>query len=127
MNRTLNTLLAAAALSFAAGAAQAESPTAAPEIDGFASQKTRAEVRFELVQAQRQGLIARNDFDKQRLAMEPIGLGKSRVQVVAETREAVRLGLVSTGEYGPLQPTAEQLRLIAQAGQRAAAVKLAGR
>jgi hypothetical protein len=127
VNRTLNTLLAAVALSFAAGAARAESPTIAPEIDGFVAQKTRAEVRSELAQALREGRVARNDFDKQRLALEPIGLGKSRAQVVAETREAARLGLLGVGEYGAIPPTAEQLRLIALADERAMAVHLAAR
>lgn len=45
----------------------------------------------------------------------------SRAQVVAELREAQRLGLISVGEGDAPQPTAEQARLIARAGEAAAA------
>jgi hypothetical protein len=45
----------------------------------------------------------------------------SRAQVVAELREAQRLGLITVGEGDTPEPTAEQARLIAQAGERAAA------
>ena len=44
---------------------------------------------------------------------------KSRVQVVAETREAARLGLLNTGEAGTFQPTTEQTRQVELAGLRA--------
>lgn len=45
----------------------------------------------------------------------------SRAQVVAELREAQRLGLITVGEGNVPTPTAEQARLIAEAGARAAA------
>ena len=45
----------------------------------------------------------------------------SRAQVVAELREAQRLGLVTVGEGDVPEPTAEQARLIALSGERAAA------
>jgi hypothetical protein len=45
----------------------------------------------------------------------------SRAQVVAELREAQRLGLITVGERDTPEPTAGQARLIAQAGERAAA------
>ena len=44
---------------------------------------------------------------------------KSRAQVVAETREAARLGLLNTSEAGLAQPTPAQARQIELAGVRA--------
>ena len=44
---------------------------------------------------------------------------KSRAQVVAETREAARLGLLNTGEVGAFQPTPDQARQVELAGLRA--------
>lgn len=46
---------------------------------------------------------------------------KQREQVVAETLEAARLGLIQRGELGLFQATAEQERLIELAGERAIA------
>ena len=45
---------------------------------------------------------------------------KSRAEVVAELREAQRLGLVTTGEEDVRTPTAREAQLIADAGRRAA-------
>jgi hypothetical protein len=45
----------------------------------------------------------------------------SRAQVVAELREAQRLGLVTVGEGDVPETTVEQARLIAAAGEKAAA------
>lgn len=45
----------------------------------------------------------------------------SRAQVVAELREAQRLGLITVGEEDIPVPTAEQSRRIAEAGTKAAA------
>ena len=50
---------------------------------------------------------------------DPAAVGISRAQVVAELREAERLGLITVGEGDVPQATEEQLRQIAQAGQRA--------
>ena len=44
---------------------------------------------------------------------------KTRAQVVAETAEAARLGLLSYGERAPVQATAAQEQAIYVAGQRA--------
>ncbi len=52
---------------------------------------------------------------------------KSRVQVVAETREAARLGLLNYGEAGPIQATSEQEHQIEQAGLRAVAIDFASK
>lgn len=46
--------------------------------------------------------------------------GKSRAEVIAELREAQRLGLVSVGEAGVPESTPHQEALIAAAGRRAA-------
>lgn len=48
------------------------------------------------------------------------GTGTSRAQVIAELREAQRLGLMSVGESDPPVATARQQSQIAAAGQRAA-------
>ena len=45
---------------------------------------------------------------------------KSRAEVVAELREAQRLGLVTTGEEDVRTPTAREAQMIAEAGRRAA-------
>ena len=45
---------------------------------------------------------------------------KSRAEVVAELREAQRLGLVTTGEEDVRTPTEREARMIADAGRRAA-------
>ena len=52
---------------------------------------------------------------------------KSRAQVVAETREAARLGLLNYGEAGPMQATPEQALQIERAGQRAVAIDFASK
>ena len=49
---------------------------------------------------------------------------KSRAQIVAETREAARLGLLN-GSEGGIDITPEQLRQIEQAGLRAVAIEYA--
>ncbi len=46
---------------------------------------------------------------------------KTRAQVAAETREAIRLGLLAHGEAGPVEITQEQASLIRRAGLRALA------
>ena len=53
---------------------------------------------------------------------------KSRAQVVAETREATRLGVLNVGEAGiTFDVTPEQLRQIEQAGLRALAIQSAAK
>jgi hypothetical protein len=54
------------------------------------------------------------------------GPAKTRAQVVAETREAARLGLLKVGEDGiAVDVTPEQLHQIEQAGLQAAAIQSA--
>ncbi len=108
----------------------AQEITATPEIDNAVSTKTRAQVRAELEQAIAEKRLIRTEADEQRLAFAGFQSTKSRAQVAAETREAMRLDLIPRNEsaYAAYAPTAEQLRLITEAGQRAAAAKqLAGR
>ncbi len=103
----------------------AQEITATPEIDNAVSTKTHAQVRAELEQAIADKTLIRTEADEQRLAFAGFKSTKSRAQVAAETREAMRLGLIPHNEsaYADYAPTAEQLRLIAEAGQRAVAAK----
>jgi hypothetical protein len=121
--------LVVAIVGFASAAAFAQEVTTAPEIGNFVSQKTRAEVRVELLQAVAEHRIAHNEAQEQRLQTVGFVSTKSRAQVVAETREASRLGLISRNDadYPMATPTAEQLRLVTQAGERARSTQVASR
>jgi hypothetical protein len=55
------------------------------------------------------------------------GPGKSRAEVVAELKEAERLGLLSNGEGDVKFATAEQNEQIARAGRSAASVQVANK
>jgi hypothetical protein len=124
----LATLAVASIGAFASPAALARDGEHAsmPDHSTFVSTKTRAEVRAEAIAARQAGLIAYGDraltpeFDR-------FVSTKTRAQVTAELREAMRLGVLpSRGEASePLVPTPEQLRLIAEAGERAAAQRVA--
>ncbi len=78
---------------------------------------TRAEVQAQAVAARDAGHF--DHMDTQPLIV-PTGIAKTRAQVVAETAEAQRLGLlnVSDTDY-PKIATAEQAELVRQAGLRA--------
>jgi Domain of unknown function (DUF4148) len=52
-------------------------------------------------------------------ALEDLGPGKTRAEVIAEMQEARRLGLLHFGESDPPIATAEQEVQIAEAGRRA--------
>lgn len=52
---------------------------------------------------------------------------KTREQIVAETREAARQGLLNVGEADTVNATPQQLRRIEQAGLRARAVQSAAK
>ena len=114
---------------FASAAAFAQELTPSPEISGFVSQQTRAEVRADLLQAVADHRIARTDVQEQRLEVAGFVSTKSRAQVAAETREAARLGLIphNDADYLAATPTAEQQRLVEQAGQRASSTQVASR
>lgn len=78
---------------------------------------TRAEVQAQAIAARDAGHF--DHMDTQPLIV-PTGVSKTRAQVVAETAEAQRLGLlnVSDTDY-PKIATAEQAELVRQAGLRA--------
>lgn len=78
---------------------------------------TRAEVQAQAIAARDAGHF--DHMDTQPLIV-PTGIAKTRAQVVAETAEAQRLGLlnVSDTDY-PKIATAEQAELVRQAGLRA--------
>jgi hypothetical protein len=56
-----------------------------------------------------------------------VSSAKTRAQVIAETREAARLGLLNVGESGTVDIAPEQLRQIEQAGLRALAIESAAK
>jgi hypothetical protein len=51
----------------------------------------------------------------------------TRAQVIAETREAARLGVLQSGEAGPVATTSEQEHQIKQAGLRALGIEAASK
>jgi hypothetical protein len=103
MNRTARILLPLV-LTAVAGAAMAQS---AP--------LTRAEVQAQAIAARDAGHFV--NMDTQPLVV-PTGFAKTRAQVVAETTEAQRLGLVNNSEF-PKYATPQQAEQIRLAGLRA--------
>ena len=97
-----------------------------PDYSSYVSTKTRAEVREEAISARRAGVITYGENASMPDHSTFVST-KTRAEVVAELREARRLGLLpSRGDATePLLPTPEQSRLIAEAGQRAAADRIA--
>jgi hypothetical protein len=109
-----------------------------PIVDASASLKTRSQVVAELRAAERFGLlhiggegdVPRGTAEQEMAVAAAGGQGgnfsiaksKSREQVVAELREAQRLGVLHIGGEGDVpQATPQQEALIAMAGARAAA------
>lgn len=103
MNRSTRILLPLV-LTVAAGAAMAQN---AP--------LTRADVQAQAIAARDAGHF--ENMDTQPLVV-PTGFSKTRAQVVAETAEAQRLGLVNNSEF-PKIATPEQAEQIRVAGLRA--------
>lgn len=86
-----------------------------------ATTTTRAQVVAELRDAQRDGSVSLGESDSNvQITDLRSEISITRAQVVAELREAQRLGLVSFGEGDVPVATAEQERLIADAGRRVA-------
>lgn len=116
-------ILSVAILLGLSGVASASEPTigegpypAEPDVSSVTS---RAEVVFELRQAQRLGLISIGEADSDLDALQLVS-NKTRAQVIAELREAQRLGLVNAGGEGDAPMTsAAQERQIIEAGVRA--------
>jgi hypothetical protein len=84
---------------------------------------TRAEVKAEAARALAAGELTRGEFT---YLAPATGLAKARAQVVAELREAFRLGLIEDGEK-PVLPTAAQLAQVERAGLQALAMTVAAR
>ena len=83
------------------------------------SPTTRAQVIAELRDAQRFGQMIVGERDVPSDPRHQVAVTKTRAQVLAELREAQRLGLMNFGEGDVPVATAEQERLIADAGRRA--------
>jgi Domain of unknown function (DUF4148) len=107
-------VLSAAGAAFAGGGPYPE--PAIPESGSV----SRAQVISELREAQRLGLMIVGERDVPADPRHQVAATKSRAQVIAELREAQRLGLLNFGEGDAPVATAEQERLIADAGRRAA-------
>jgi Domain of unknown function (DUF4148) len=104
----------------AAYAVQAQEATPAPEIEGFKSQLTRAQVVQQTMAAKRAwGLALPNDYDAERRASAAFRPGYSRAQIAAEAAAANALGLTRVGEAGAPEATPAQLQMIREAGLRA--------
>jgi hypothetical protein len=100
-----------------ANAASAQGPVDYPPESTSVSTLTRAEVEADLLAARANG-----QHMKPYALRSYIDWGKSvkpRAEVVAELREAQRLGLVGYGEVEARIATPEQERQIAEAGRRA--------
>lgn len=124
----LSTIVVAVA-GLASAAASAQEATPWPELSSFVSQKPCAEVRTESLQAVADHRMAHNDEVNQRPAIARFIAAKSRAQVAAETLETVRLGLIRHNDVDApfATPTAEQQRLIEQAGERARGTQITSR
>jgi hypothetical protein len=87
---------------------------------GGISSAPRAEVRLELADAQRNGTLVIGEASAQPVAKSTL----TRTQVVAEAKEAQRLGLLEGGEVIKFA-SPEQTEQIRLAGERAVATRVA--
>jgi hypothetical protein len=124
MNTKLFSAITVAIISSFAAAAHADESWPGPIVD-TPSTVTRAEVRAEAVKALRDGQIAFGEAVPF-IISTPADV-KSRAQVVAETHEAIRLGLINKHEAVEHIGTPKQLEQIRLAGLRAVAVQMASR
>jgi hypothetical protein len=107
-------ILSVAVLTALAGAAQADNGNYPGDFP--APSADRAKVKADLREALANGPLWTNDtYPKE----QPVAAVKSRAQVVAETKEAQRLGVLQQVGMEYRRASAEQERLIAEAGQRA--------
>jgi len=114
------TLIATALfVSFAgAGSAFAQEATQDFQPASMLSSKSRAEVRAELQQAQRAGTLETRNYAEASAA--PVAASSlTREQVVAEAREAARLGATDANEAEVRVATPAQQQMIRAAGIRA--------
>lgn len=126
MNSKLLTLatLAAAVSSTLLLSLPASAQEATPDYpQRYTSTVSRADVRADAILARASGQIV----DGERSYVAPvIGMPMSRAQVVAELREAQRLGLLAHGEQTVI-PTAAQLESVRTAGLQAIGITVAGK
>lgn len=121
--KTFRTLIQAATLAFLAMSAQAEHALPDPSAS-FVSTRTRAEVIAELHAARKAGQVHCGEVLYQYVDTQlPSTL--TREQVRAEAIEALRLGLLWSGEAQPRLPTAAELESIRRAGLAAVESKVA--
>lgn len=122
MNAKLHTLAAVVAL--AAGfASPAFAQEATPDhFDAVVSTASRDAVRADAIAAAKAGLIERGEASVDRSHFVSV---KTRAQVTAEAREAVRLGVVGFGEGPAPRVTPAQAESIRMAGLRALSSTLA--
>ncbi len=81
------------------------------------SSVTREQVQREMLDAYARG---DRDYGERGVVIAETQPSRSRAEVLAELREATRLGLISVGESDAPVATAEQEHLIAKAGHDAA-------
>lgn len=110
------TLIATALFTVVAGSAFAQEGTQDFPSADLLSSRSRAEVRAELLDALRAGALN----DRSEASAAPVAASMLlRAQVVAETREAVRLGVVGANDAEVRVATPAQAALIRAAGLRA--------
>lgn len=82
---------------------------------------SRAEVQAQTIAALRSGAVSRNDFESTPQAKADVVLASNlqRVQVLAEAREARRLGLIAEGDGSAPVATPAQLEQVRLAGVHA--------
>jgi hypothetical protein len=121
MNRSSSFIVAAFALVASATAFAGE---ATPDYAAaFSSSVSRSAVAQAAVQARAAGQIAQGEFT---VVADTTGPALSRAQVIAETREAVRLGAIVQGEQYRFA-TPAQLQSIQMAGLQALVMSVASR
>jgi hypothetical protein len=114
MNTKIAVLTALVALAGAASAFAQEGTQEFTDTQAL-STKSRAEVRAELLAAQRNGEILSGEASPAPMAASTL----TRTQVQAEAREAQRLGVIPSGEAQTKVATEADLEAIRLAGQRA--------
>lgn len=116
--------IALIAASLTAGSAFADGDT--PDYPkAYTSSVSRAQVQADTIAALRGGQVAANEYEANQYAKAVVPSSLVRVQVLAEAREARRLGLVVEGDGTQTVPTASQLEQVRLAGVNAVNQRLA--
>ena len=120
MNSRQFQAIALIAASLTAGSAFADGDT--PDYPkAYTSSVSRAQVQADTIAA----LVAANEYEANQYAKAVVPSSLVRVQVLAEAREARRLGLVVEGDGTQTVPTASQLEQVRLAGVNAVNQRLA--